>query len=261
MKQPSPRHPLERLVRTLLAHGLGLLASTQEVFALAGHFGWFMLVSIGLMEEMQQELLTQVGQRLLWLYELLGGVDETGHGGIGEWKEVWGKVSLVLYGVHLLLARVAGPGRPWRMRDKWALSTALAAGGYGVAFAVWGPRLTSLPDGGTWIPNLLGMLFITSLFSLWAFGFEAMLRPFQRALRGEPEETVPGGGPLRERRVLPILTIGAAVMALGFGVGLVRPGKASPPRPAEAPPAAGSSFDGGSPGAGGSPRLEGIPVR
>lgn len=207
----------ERLVRWLIAHVLGYLGATQEVLAVGGHFGWFMMAIIGL-ENSHGVLTRELGQRLLWLFAALGGVDETGHGGKAELMEVFGKVALGIYLIELLLARVLGPRRRWSLGRKWAASTALACAGYGLAFALIAHQRGSRGLLGI-IPFLIGW---TSLMSWWALAWVRYIRSWQELLRR-------GSWPRPERTELPdnsskrfLLLTGGALLFLGLAIGLVR---------------------------------------
>jgi len=103
----------ERLVRGLISHGLGYVASTQRVYAVVGHVGWLMLSIIGLQEGASGQVGRLLSSRLLDVYAMLGGVNEHGRGGTAELMAVWGKVALIIYLVGLVLSWARGPRRPW----------------------------------------------------------------------------------------------------------------------------------------------------
>jgi hypothetical protein len=227
-QERAPRSLSERLMRGLGAHALGYIASTQQVYAVGGHFGWFMLLVIGLGEGGAGGSMKEVGRALLNLYALLGGVDASGHGGKAELMEVWGKLSLIHYVVQQLLSRVFGARVPWGVMRKWAASTALACAGYGVAFA-----LPSLLRGGGWgssngmlsvIPFFIGF---TSVMTLWGLGFSRFMRYLQGAVRGDPTPHL-GSAPRTNNDVGALLATGGAVLALGLAVGLLLPRRAMP---------------------------------
>ncbi|HYH99493.1 tetratricopeptide repeat protein [Hyalangium sp.] len=223
----APRSLPERLVRGLIAHALGYLTATQQLLAVGGHFGWFMLVIIGLGNS-HGDVMRELSQRLLWLFAALGGVDETGRGGTAEIMEVFGKVALVAYLMELLLARVIGPRSPWSLGRKWAASTALACAGYGVAFAL----MAGQRAGRGMLEVLPFFIGWTSLMSWWALSWGSYIRGWQEVVRR-------GSWPRKERTELPVnsskrslLLSGGALLGLGLAVGLVRPrevrGEASP---------------------------------
>ncbi|HYH99328.1 hypothetical protein, partial [Hyalangium sp.] len=184
-EERSPRGLPERLVHALIAHGLGYVSATQQVFAVGGHFGWLMMVIIGLQEGGAGGAGRTLSSGLLSLYKMLGGVNEHGRGGTGEMMEVWGKVALIIYLVEVLLSWVRGPRRPWGLRRMWAASTILACVGYGLAFAL----LAGSKAGGR-VGEMLGvMLFcvgFTSVMTLWALGVGKFIRILQQQIRGAP---------------------------------------------------------------------------
>lgn len=187
-EEQAPRGMLERLVRGLLAHGLGYAAATQQVYAVGGHFGWLMMSIIGLQEGGSGSAGRTLSSGLLTAYKMLGGVDARGRGGPGEMMEVWGKVALIIYLVELLLSWVRGPRRAWGLKRKWAASSLLACAGYGLAFVL----LAGSRAGGSvgdMLVVMLGCVVFTSVMTLWALGVGRFMRFLQQQVRGAPART------------------------------------------------------------------------
>ncbi|HLL01170.1 MAG TPA: hypothetical protein VK539_11325 [Myxococcaceae bacterium] len=180
-EERAPRSLEERLVRGLISHGLGYVASTQRVYAVVGHFGWLMLSIIGLQEGASGQVGRLMSSRLLDLYAMLGGVNEHGRGGTAELMAVWGKVALIIYLVGLVLSWARGPRRPWGLRRKWAASTLLAFVGYGVA-AVLLARTKVGGRIGDMLVVMAGFVVFTSVMTWWALGVGKFMRSLQERL-------------------------------------------------------------------------------
>lgn len=222
-----------RLALAFAEHLRGYLVSTQSTFMVVCHFGWMMMLLIGLNDSgLPGSGLRQLGQWLLRAYAGLGGVDDSGHGGVPELMEVWGKLSVGVYALQWLLRRVRGERPLWSFWRAVGLSTGIAAAGYGVAFAAIGPAMSG--SGGEALGILFAFVGVTFFSTAWALAFQRtrlLTPPPPEAGTGRAEWTVPGAPPppraARPRPVgLPMrasLGAGLLVLVLGIAVGTSRP--------------------------------------
>jgi hypothetical protein len=188
-EKSAPRSLSERLMRGLLDHGLGYIAATQQLYAVGGHFGWVMLVIIGLQGGGTGSMMNEVSRGLLLFYAALGGVDETGRGGTSEMMEVWGKVSLIIYLVEVLFSRVRGARQPWSLKRKWAASTLLACAGYALAFALM--SMSNVRGTGDMLGVIPFFVIFTSVMTWWALAIGKFMRFMQQQVRGESPQPKP----------------------------------------------------------------------